>query len=339
MALSFLLPLGLWCAVSYVPWLWHPQMRVLDPGGSTMLQKDMLIDREPFAEENAKLATEGKPLAVGKRSNPIFLPAPHQVATSLVTAYTTPPRKGDKWLHEAMWGSMQVIFWGFILSTAIGVPLGILCGTYNLFSRILEPFTDFIRYMPAPAFGALMIALFGLYDAPKIAIIFIGTFFQMVLVIANTTRLLDKGLLEAAQTLGASDRQLLTRVVLPGVLPGIYNDLRILLGLAWTYLIVAELIGASSGISYFINQQGKYRNYPNVFAGIVTIGFIGLVCDQIFAWLGRILFPYHGTPPSRLSVAVWRTITWPVTLPWRLLRLARTHHPAAQTARLAGERE
>ena len=88
-----------------------------------------------------------------------------------------------------------------------------------LFSRLTEPFVDFIRYMPAPAFGTLLVAILGTQEAPKVAMIFVGTFFQMVLVLANTTRQMDPALLEAAQTLGADNRRLLTRVVVPGVLP------------------------------------------------------------------------------------------------------------------------
>src|SRR5262249_45363787 len=132
----------------------------------------------------------------------------------------------------------------------------------------------------------------GIADGPKIAIIWIGTFFQMVLVVANTTRQFDESLLEAAQTLGATKRSLLTKVILPGILPSLYNDMRILLGCAWTYLIVAELIGASSGITYFIYQQGRYRKFENVYAGIIMIGIIGLTCDQILAGLARYLFPW-----------------------------------------------
>src|SRR5690606_19295470 len=100
----------------------------------------------------------------------------------------------------------------------------------------------------------------------KIAIIFIGTFFQQVLVVSNTTRKLDPALLEAAQTLGASRPALLFRVVIPGIATDLYKDLRILLGWAWTYLIVAEMIGTSSGITWFITQQARYKNFDNVFA-------------------------------------------------------------------------
>src|SRR4029077_9681559 len=129
----------------------------------------------------------------------------------------------------------------------------------------------------------------------KVAIIFIGTFFQQVLVIANTTRRLDVGLLEAAQTLGATPRQLLLRVVVPGVVAELYTDMRVLLGWAWTYLIVAELIGVSSGITFFINQQAKYRAYDRVYASIIVIGLVGLGTDLVLASLGRQLFPWLRT--------------------------------------------
>jgi NitT/TauT family transport system permease protein len=160
--------------------------------------------------------------------------------------------------------------------------------------------------MPPPAFGPLMIAIFGIDDAPKVAIIFIGTFFPLVLVVANTTRLLDPALIEAAQTLGASRRRLVMKVVLPGVLPNLYNDLRIALGVSWVYLTVAQLIGASSGISWFINQQGKYRKFDNVFAGILVIGLIGLITDQFLQYLARILFPYQAKPGRAKNRAVLR---------------------------------
>jgi len=179
-----------------------------------------------------------------------------------------------------------------VVSSLVGVPLGILCGALPATARLTEPFVEFFRYLPAPAFGALAVAVLGIHDAPKVAIIFVGTFFQQVLVIANTTRRIDPGLLEAAQTLGASRKALLFRVVVPGVITDIYTDMRVLLGWAWTYLIVAELIGVSSGITFFINQQAKYRAYDKVFASIVLIGLIGLGTDLVLARLGRRLFPW-----------------------------------------------
>lgn len=297
--MSFLLPITLWCLVSYVPFLWHPKVEITAPGDVGYFREGMLVDREVFDAEKEKLSLTQGILPEGNRANPVYLPAPHKVVEAFYTSFTTEPRRrSEKWLHESLWDSIQVIFWGFLISSLFGVPLGILAGTYDFFSRLFEPFIEFFRYLPAPAFGALAVAILGIHHAPKIAIIVIGTFFQQVLVIANTTRKLDKSLLEAAQTLGAKKRSLLFRVVIPGVLPDLYRDMRILLGWAWTYLIVAELIGTSSGITWFITQQARYKNFDNVFAAIIMIGIIGLVVDLLLAYFGRRLFSWQKSSDS-----------------------------------------
>ncbi|CAM3004413.1 ABC transporter permease [Rariglobus hedericola] len=297
---AFLLPLLLWSIVSYVPFIWHPNIKVADAGDVSWLRVDTQLNRHEFAELVTQAEAAGTRPPAGIRANPIYLPAPHEVGRALYTAFTTKPvLRGDLWLHESLAMSIKTIFWGFVISSAIGVPLGILCGSFVSASRLTEPFVDFVRYMPAPAFGALMVAVFGIHLEPKIAIIVIGTFFQQVLVVANTVRKVDGGLLEAAQTLGAKRRQLVLRVILPASLPDLYNDLRILLGWAWTYLIVAEVIGVSSGITFFINQQAKYRNFDNVYAAILIIGFIGLATDQALGWIGNRLFTWKNPRPSR----------------------------------------
>jgi NitT/TauT family transport system permease protein len=170
--------------------------------------------------------------------------------------------------------------------------LGILCGFSLKISTLTEPFVEFFRYLPAPAFGALAVAILGINDAPKIAIIVIGTLFQQILIIANTTRMVDRGLIEAGYTLGTSKMKSLFHVVIPAALPDIYRDLRVLLGWAWTYLIVSELIGTTSGITWFITQQARYQNFDNVYAAILIIGVIGLVCDVILMKLGERLFKW-----------------------------------------------
>ena len=292
--MSFILPLTLWSLVSYVPFIWHPKVEVTEPGDAGYFTQGMLVDQAVFEEEVAKLIADNKTAPQGNPANPVYLPAPHEVATAFYTAFTTEPqRRNEKWLHESLWDSIQVIFWGFFISSLIGVPLGILCGTYDFFSKLFEPFVEFFRYLPAPAFGALAVAILGIHSAPKIAIIFIGTFFQQVLIVSNTTRKLDPSLLEAALTLGAKRVTLLFRVVIPGIITHLYKDLRILLGWAWTYLIVAELIGTSSGITWFITQQARYKNFDNVYAAIMMIGILGLTTDLILARMGHRLFPWE----------------------------------------------
>jgi NitT/TauT family transport system permease protein len=292
--LSFVLPLVAWCVVSYVPGVFHPKMRVLDAGDSLVCAPGELVERDFFEMENSSLAAAGGKLMQGQAANPAYLPAPHQVAVALVKAFQTPPRReGEKWFHESIQHSMKIVFSGFLFASLVGVPLGILCGSYGFFRYLFEPVTEFIRYFPAPVFATLAVAILGINDAPKIAIIVIGTLFQQILMVAGTTRTADLALVEAAETLGASGRRVLLRVIVPSVLPKLYRDLRILLGWAWTYLIVAEVVGATSGISWFITQQAKYRNFGEVYAAIIVIGCIGLGCDMLLALAGRRLFSWE----------------------------------------------
>jgi NitT/TauT family transport system permease protein len=253
----------------------------------------MLVDKSVFKDELTNMQVQNLGLPTGIPANPIYLPAPHEVAMAFYTVFTKAPEQKDlPWLHQSLWHSITIIFWGFLISSLIGVPLGILSGTYSTIARLNEPFIEFFRYLPAPAFGALAVAVLGIYDAPKISIIVIGTLFQQILIIANTTRKLDATIVEAALTLGTSRLRMLSRVVVPGILPDLYRDQRILLGWAWTYLIVAELIGTSSGITWFITQQARYQHFDNVYAAIMMIGIIGFGMDILLGKLGRRLFPW-----------------------------------------------
>ena len=309
---SFLAPLVLWSAVSYVPFLWHPLVHVTVPGDVDYFTEDMEVPYADFNNELAKVKAAHGALPEGYGVNPVYLPAPHKVARAFYTAFTTEPRlPNEPWLHQSLWHSICTICSGFVISSLFGVPLGILCGTYRFFSRLQEPFIEFFRYLPAPAFGALCVAILGIDDGPKIAIIFIGTFFQQVLVIGNTVRKVDPALIEAAQTLGARGWQLVRRVVIPASIADVYTDMRILLGWAWTYLIVAEVVGTMSGITFFINQQARYRNFDNVYAAIGMIGIIGFSSDLILAWIGTVIFPWKRKNRSGSKGKAW----WPKLQP------------------------
>lgn len=290
---SFLIPILIWCVVSYLPFIWHPQVQITNSGSVSFLQIGSRVDKSVFYAEAQNAVNTGTEPPQGNLVNPIYLPAPHQVATALVTAFTTPPAQADApWFHQSLWHSIKIVFSAFFIASLIGIPLGILCGFSNKISQLTEPFVEFFRYLPAPAFGALAVAILGINDAPKIAIIVIGTLFQQILIIANTTRMVDRGLIEAGYTLGTNKAKSLFHVVIPAALPDIYRDLRVLLGWAWTYLIVSELIGTTTGITWFITQQARYQNFDNVYAAILIIGVIGLVCDVILMKLGQHLFKW-----------------------------------------------
>ncbi len=238
----------------------------------------------------------------GVSASPVFLPPPGECLAAAWTDFTTEPANGQPWMHQRLLSSLKVVFGAFLLACLVGVPIGLLCGTSDFFAKLIEPFVDFFRYMPAPTFGLLLQAMFGVAGAPKLALVFIGTFPHLVLMLGNTTRGLDRSLLEAAQTLGAKPARLFRSVIVPGVLPRMYGDLRVLLGWAWTWLVIAELIGEKTGLTAFIDTQGGKYNFDRVFPVIILIGVIGFATDQLLQSLGRTLFPWDvssGAPPRR----------------------------------------
>ncbi len=219
-------------------------------------------------------------------ANPMFFPGPDAVLK----------RIGHWWSDEGLLGDIAIsvyrVMAGFLASAVIALPLGLYIGTYRPVQAFLEPLTDFIRYMPAVAFIPLVMLWVGIDEGSKVLIIFIGTFFQMVLMVAEDVRRVPMAQIEAAQTMGASRAEIIRLVVLPSARPALLDTLRITCGWAWTYLVVAELVAANSGLGYAILRAQRYMQTDKIFAGILLIGVIGLLTDQAFRWLGRVAFPW-----------------------------------------------
>ena len=181
---------------------------------------------------------------------------------------------------------------GFGIAAVLALPLGVAMGAWKPIEAFFEPFVSFARYLPASAFIPLLILWAGIGEAQKLAVIFIGSFFQLVLMIAVAVGNARRDLVEAAYTLGTTDARLVRRVLLPGAAPEIAEILRTVLGWAWTYVIVAELIGASSGIGHMITDSQALLATDQIIFGIVVIGVIGLVSDLAFKRLNRQLFSW-----------------------------------------------
>ncbi len=218
--------------------------------------------------------------------DPVFLPAPLQVLTKSWTWLT------ETGLLDDMGISIYRVVTGFLISAVIALPLGLFIGSYRAVQALLEPLTDFIRYMPAVAFIPLVMLWVGIGEASKISIIFIGTFFQMVLMVAEDVRRVPAAQVEAAQTMGANRSELIEKVIFPSAKPALLDTLRITMGWAWTYLVVAELVAANSGLGYAILRAQRFLQTDTIFAGIIVIGLIGLVTDQLFRLAHRRAFPW-----------------------------------------------
>lgn len=181
---------------------------------------------------------------------------------------------------------------GFAIAAAIAVPLGLMMGAFKPVEAFFEPFISFARYLPASAFIPLLILWAGVGEAQKLSVIIIGSVFQVVImvsVIAGGTRM---DLVEAAYTLGSRRAGILRRVIIPSAAPDVMETMRLVLGWAWTYVIVAELIGATSGIGHMIMDSQRLLDTGQMIFGIVVIGLIGLITDFLFKALNRWLFPW-----------------------------------------------
>ncbi|MBO8168575.1 MAG: ABC transporter permease [Thermoanaerobacteraceae bacterium] len=217
---------------------------------------------------------------------PQMLPAPHIVLLSGIRMLS----EGNLIFH--MGYSIWRVTAGFLLAAVIAVPLGVMMGTLKIVEGFFEPLIGFIRYMPASAFIPLFILWIGVGEGEKIAVIFFGTFFQQTLMVMDVTKNVANDLIEVSYTLGASKKAVFTKVILPASFPGIVDTLRITFGWAWTYLIVAEIVGASKGLGHMIMQSSRFVASDKVLVGILVIGFLGMFSDYIFKILYHKLFPW-----------------------------------------------
>jgi NitT/TauT family transport system permease protein len=225
-------------------------------------------------------------LTYGGFVDPLFLPSPGRVFQAGADLFL------DLGFTTDILNSVYRVMIGFIIAAVIGVPIGLIMGTYKIAEALTEPVVGFIRYMPASAFIPLFILWLGIGDIEKVAIIFVGSFFQLVLMVAVIAKNVHKDMLETAYTLGAKRFQVIRKVLLPASLPGIVDTLRIIVGWAWTYIIVAELVASASGIGYMIISAQRMLRTGNIIFGILTIGMLGLITDYFFKWLYNKLFPW-----------------------------------------------
>lgn len=226
-------------------------------------------------------------LTAYKLVNPAFLPSPIKTIHAAIVLFT------EKGYISDIGVTTLRVFLGFSISAVIAVPLGILIGTYSPVEAFIEPVMSFVRYLPVTAFIPLFILWIGIDESEKIAVIIMGSLPQLILMVAVDTKKVQHDLVEVSYTLGTSRRNVIWKIIMPGAMPSILDSLRMVLGWAWTYVTVAEMIGASSGIGFMIIQSQRMMGVANIFVGILSIGIMGLIFDYIFKWLGKALFPWN----------------------------------------------
>jgi len=225
-------------------------------------------------------------LSYGGLIDSFFLPSPSTILATIFDLFSNHNLTHDIWI------SVFRVLVAFLLSAVIAIPLGILMSSFKFMEALIEPPVDFVRYLPVPALVPLTILWVGIGETSKILLLFIGTFFQLVLLVMDDANNVRKEYFEIAYTLGADTKDVIRRVMLPAVLPNIYDDLRVTLGWCWTYLLIGEMVAANSGIGHLIQEAQRFAKPQVVLSGVLIIGVIGLVSDYSFKLGYKIFFRY-----------------------------------------------
>jgi NitT/TauT family transport system permease protein len=185
-----------------------------------------------------------------------------------------------------------VVLLGFVVSSVFAVPLGLLMGSYRVVQGLFDPLVNFIRYLPVTSFVPLFILWIGIGIEQKMAVIIFGIFFQQLVMIADAAHSVPRDLINAAYTLGTRRIETVFHIVLPATLPNILDVLRVTMGWAWTYLVVAELVAARAGLGYISLKAARGFQVDVIFMAIGMIGLLGLFTDKIFRIIRRYLAPW-----------------------------------------------
>ena len=225
-------------------------------------------------------------LADGSHVPSMFLPSPAKVVGTAWRLIAD----GTLLVHTL--ASAQVVLIGFVLSSVVAVPMGLYMGTYKAVQAALDPLVNFIRYLPVTSFVPLFILWIGIGIEQRVAVIVFGTFFQQLVMIADAARSVPRDLVNAAYTLGTKRSNTVRHIVFPATLPAVLDILRVTVGWAWTYLVVAELVAARSGLGYISLKAMRGFQVDIIFLAIAMIGILGLITDQGFRLLRRLAAPW-----------------------------------------------
>jgi NitT/TauT family transport system permease protein len=217
---------------------------------------------------------------------PLFLPSPAAVLGAFGRLL------GEGLLLNDVVASMLRVLAGFGLAALVSIPLGLLMGAFASFHNLFNPTIGTLRYMPASAFVPLLILWLGIDEAPKIALIFIGTLFFNTIMVADAVKFVPRSLIDVAYTLGTSRPRVLREVIWPAAMPAVLDALRVNMAASWNLVIIAELVAATSGLGYRILRAQRFLRTEEIFVGLIVIGLIGLLIDLLFFALQRRLCPW-----------------------------------------------
>ena len=231
------------------------------------------------------LATRGGP--ENRWISPVILPSPGEVIRSFPSLWS------DRGLLESIAATLKRVLTGFGLAVIVGVPLGIAAGSFRIVEAAAQPLALFGRNLPVAALIPLTILWFGIDEAQKVMFIFIACVpFVFSDAVAAVVSVPDR-YVETAQTLGASSSQIVRKVLVALALPDIYNSLRHLFGLAFGYIMLAELINAQHGLGYLLMTSQRRGMSEHIILILIIIGLLAYGIDRLLFWFQRGLFPHR----------------------------------------------
>jgi NitT/TauT family transport system permease protein len=196
------------------------------------------------------------------------------------------------WVGAVLYSSRRV-FQGFLLAAAVGIPLGLFVGWNRLVARVVDPSIQLLRPVPITAWLPFAIAVFGIYDASALFLIGLGAFYPIVVNTTHGVRDTNLLLLRAARMMGAGETTILTKVVFRSALPSIFTGLRLGIGIAWTAVIVAEMIAVKSGLGYVLWDAYYVGRMDICVATMLSVGLLGFVSDRLLQLLSRVVLKWR----------------------------------------------
>jgi NitT/TauT family transport system permease protein len=230
-------------------------------------------------------------------TTPGIIPSPGQVLDAWRTWIVGAPARSlspysGTWLANVVYSSRRVLE-GFGLAALAGIPLGLLIGWNRLVARVVDPSIQLLRPVPITAWLPFSIAVFGIYDASALFLIGLGAFYPIVVNTTHGVRDTNLLLLRAARMMGAGPATILAKVVLPSALPAIFTGLRLGIGVAWTAVIVAEMIAVKSGLGYVLWDAYYVGRMDICVATMASVGLLGFVSDRLILAASRLLLRWR----------------------------------------------
>ncbi|MHB8618055.1 MAG: ABC transporter permease [Chloroflexota bacterium] len=222
----------------------------------------------------------------------VALPSPYGVYRAF--AITSTQGYLGKTLGQDVLYSVMRVGVGFVGAVVLGVPIGLLMAESGLVHRVIDPFLQLGRPVPPLAYIPLFVVWFGLGEFPKVLLILVGTIPIMIISTIGGVRNIPAQRFEVARCLGADRRQIFYQVTLPSTLPEIFTGMKVGIGIAWSTLVAAELIAASAGLGWLVEQAATQLRTGIVIAGIVVIGVLGYLMEIGIRSLERVVVPWRG---------------------------------------------